>query len=397
MNNNKVYYGEFSLKHWAELMITQDIVLPDYQRDFKWDEKSANEFLESLNDGIFVPPVTIGSFKKNDKVVNYILDGQQRLSSILLAQLGYFINHKKVAQGVAYLNENDNQDDKEDAGGEDNIIFEWQFGRIFENIDDYSLPALREKLSKDKELYNKWSNPIFTEDFFKNTYLGYSYIVPSEDDKTANICFARTFRNINHQGEPLQPIESRKALYYLDKSLTELFDPLICREINPNAQIDFVRYLSLISQYRVLEGVRGMKGQIARGYANDMEKYYETYINAVVEQKNNTIFGENVINFYDKFSNLIIKLQDDKYKLMLQHEYKSIIDADIYFFGLVYCVIFMNKEIDADSIDRLRKSLDLKIKDLKSSSTHKAKPALLKHVNERLTTSIKIYQKYCIA
>lgn len=31
---NKVYYGEYSLKHWIDLILKQDIELPLYQRYF---------------------------------------------------------------------------------------------------------------------------------------------------------------------------------------------------------------------------------------------------------------------------------------------------------------------------------------------------------------------------
>ena len=31
---NKVYYGEYSLKYWIELILKQNIILPEYQRTF---------------------------------------------------------------------------------------------------------------------------------------------------------------------------------------------------------------------------------------------------------------------------------------------------------------------------------------------------------------------------
>ena len=35
---NRVYYGEYTLKHWLDLMLKKNIVLPEYQRYFVWDE-----------------------------------------------------------------------------------------------------------------------------------------------------------------------------------------------------------------------------------------------------------------------------------------------------------------------------------------------------------------------
>lgn len=35
---HKVFYGEYSLQHWINLMIKGDIEMPQYQRSFIWDE-----------------------------------------------------------------------------------------------------------------------------------------------------------------------------------------------------------------------------------------------------------------------------------------------------------------------------------------------------------------------
>ena len=31
---SRTYYGEYSLKHWIDLMLNGNIVLPEYQRSF---------------------------------------------------------------------------------------------------------------------------------------------------------------------------------------------------------------------------------------------------------------------------------------------------------------------------------------------------------------------------
>lgn len=83
--DKKVYYGEYSLKHWIELLLKKDLELPPYQRNFVWLEEQVKEFVNGLKGEIFVPPVTIGVCNKDGVNHNLILDGQQRLSSILLA------------------------------------------------------------------------------------------------------------------------------------------------------------------------------------------------------------------------------------------------------------------------------------------------------------------------
>ena len=55
---NRVYYGEYSLKHWLELMLKKNIVLPEYQRYFVWDENRVKTLIETFKRNQFVPPIT---------------------------------------------------------------------------------------------------------------------------------------------------------------------------------------------------------------------------------------------------------------------------------------------------------------------------------------------------
>ena len=88
--DNRVYYGEYSLKHWIDLILKRNIVLPEYQRFFVWDEKKVETLIKTFRSKQFVPPITIGAFKNDDNEQNLILDGQQRLTSIFLTYLGLF-------------------------------------------------------------------------------------------------------------------------------------------------------------------------------------------------------------------------------------------------------------------------------------------------------------------
>ena len=82
---NRIFYGEYTLKHWIKLMLTSNIELPDYQRLFVWKEEDVKNFINQVKDEQFVPTLTIGHYVDGEgKRTNLILDGQQRLSSILL-------------------------------------------------------------------------------------------------------------------------------------------------------------------------------------------------------------------------------------------------------------------------------------------------------------------------
>lgn len=82
---SKVYYGEYSLRHWIDLLLSGNITLPEYQRSFVWGINAVEDFIESLKNREFIPPVIIGNFGNE---CNYIIDGQQRLTSLLLAYIG---------------------------------------------------------------------------------------------------------------------------------------------------------------------------------------------------------------------------------------------------------------------------------------------------------------------
>lgn len=102
---NKVYYGDYTLQHWIDLILTGSIILPPYQRFFVWDKKQSVGLVKALIENQFVPPVTIGSYIEDEKKLNLILDGQQRLTSILLTYLGIFPQkeNNKVSIKDVYL------------------------------------------------------------------------------------------------------------------------------------------------------------------------------------------------------------------------------------------------------------------------------------------------------
>ncbi|MFC2345992.1 hypothetical protein [Campylobacter sp.] len=45
---NKVYYGEYSLKHWIDLILKQDIKLPPYQRYFVWEDTQTKTLIKAF-------------------------------------------------------------------------------------------------------------------------------------------------------------------------------------------------------------------------------------------------------------------------------------------------------------------------------------------------------------
>lgn len=388
--DNKVYYGEYSLKHWINLILKKNITLPEYQRYFVWNERKVETLIETFKNKEFIPPVTIGAFKKNDSNENYILDGQQRLTSIVLAYLGLYPDIQTYKKTIElFVSDNDESDE------EDNIfdnILEWNVAEFTKRGN-----SKREILSGILEGNYKKVDFNIDDDFLENNFLGFSYLVPKTScEREQQKYYSSVFRNINIQGETLLPQESRASLYFLDQNLKDLFSPRFCSEIqiklvNGMASADFIRYLSLIAQYHN----DGNENKVARGFKQKMEKYYEEYIYTAISDETSTIYGKFSNVFPSKkYIDPLNSLEEALSELGIFTTHKSIVDIDIYLFGLVYHIMYKNNKIDFSNKDQLKKSLRRKIRGFKSDTSHQKSPNNLGHLRERIRASVRTYGRY---
>lgn len=387
--DNRVYYGEYSLKHWIELIMKENIILPDYQRYFVWNEKKVETLIDTLRNKQFVPPVTIGAFKNGNANQNLILDGQQRLTSILLAYLGLYPDHATYKKTIEkFANEND--DEEEEDEHLDNVI-EWTFKKLTKKGK-----SKQDILSKITDGNYKKINFNIDEKFLETTFLGFSYLVPFiTDEKRQQKYYSSVFRNINIQGEALLPQESRASLYFLDKDLVHFFAPdftktYVVKSLSSKTKIDFVRCLSLLSQYNKDANAN----YLARSYKQQMEKYYDEYIYSVVADFD-TKYGKFSKIFPNrKYEDRLSNLQEALNSIGVPRQFSSIIDLDMYFFGLTYIILFKNKKIDTEVKDELKQKIDAKINVFKNDSSHTKAPSNLGNLRSRLSSSIEIYKKY---
>ncbi|GEM63867.1 hypothetical protein SF1_18490 [Sphingobacterium faecium NBRC 15299] len=393
---NRVYYGQYNLKHWIDLILKQNIVLPNYQRFFVWNEKKVETLIKSFKKKQFVPPITIGLFKiENGKGENLILDGQQRLTSILLAYLGLYPDQsqfKATLNAIKIANENDDDDEEEEDGYLLDNILSWDFEYLTQKGNN------KEKILSSIAPGNYKTLSInITDKFLEETYLGFSYLVPfTKNEKDQLNYYSSVFRNINLQGEKLLEQESRAPLYFLNSELEGFFDPEFVKAftvntVSVNKKVDFARFLALLSQY----DKDGNTNKIARGYKQKMEEYYEEYIYSVVGESTSSIF----INFNSIFPTNDFKsrydiLESTMNDLEMHKQYTSIIDLDMYFLGLIYLIVYKEKTIDTSKKTELFVELNEKIALFKSDEAHKRAPSALKYLKERINASIDIYNKY---
>jgi uncharacterized protein with ParB-like and HNH nuclease domain len=388
--DNKVYYGEYSLKHWINLILKKNITLPEYQRYFVWNERKVETLIETFKNKEFVPPVTIGAFKKNDTNENYILDGQQRITSILLAYLGLYPDVQTYKKTIELFASDNDESDEED--------------NTFDNILEWNVAEFTKRGNSKKDILSGISEGNYKEvdfniddDFLENNFLGFSYLVPQTScEREQQKYYSSVFRNINIQGETLLPQESRASLYFLDQNLRDLFAPIFCNRIqiklvNSITSADFIRYLSLIAQYYN----DGNENKIARGYKQKMEKYYEEYIYTAISDETSTIYGKFSNVFPNKeYTDPLNSLEEALNELGICDVHKSIVDVDTYLFGLVYHIVYKNKKIDLSRKDQLKQSLNRKITVFKKNTSHQKSPNNLGHLRERIRESVSIYGRY---
>lgn len=357
---NRIFYGEYTLKHWIKLMLTSNIVLPDYQSLFVWKEEDVKNFINQMKDEQFVPTLTIGHYVDGEgKRTNLILDGQQRLSSILLAYLGLYPDKTVFKNTLNERMANEN-DDLDEAFDEHNFPMEPdEPAEEMDNILNWQYPLLlnhgrtKEAILSNLQQGNyKRVDYGVSDAFFEKHYVGFSYLVPKEDPDMQQRYYSTLFQNINRQGVALNELESRTSLYYLVPNLKDFFKPDFMDEYEVKLsgdikKLDFVRYLSLLSEYNKDE----KNENVAIGVnSSKMERYYEDYINAVVLDSVGTRFKQFISIFQDKnYASKMELLKQNIEKVDLPKSFNSIIDLDVYFFGIIYIGLFNGIEITADT------------------------------------------------
>lgn len=380
--SNRTYYGEYTLQYWIDLILTKKIVLPEYQRTFVWNKEDVLKLMQSFKDNLFVPSITIGNYEGRD----LIIDGQQRLSSLLLSFLGKYPKLDKFSfeSTVPLANENDDVSDSDN----DASVLGWTFNELIKKGTTKD-----QILSSDLSDYDTIVDLNLSADFFEKNYLGFSYLIPENNPQKY---FSSVFKNINESGRKLSALETRRSLYFLKEGMEQFFDPdcikdIIVEKDKKKERIDFVRYLSLDCQYKMTGNVN----QLLKNYGRKEEKYYSEFIDHCINQDNNAAF----LPYEDVFKNRIVFLKQDLDKLRLNGKvFTSIIDSDIYLFGLIFFSIFENKHIKDEDSTSLTEKIEQTIEEIKNDSTsgnlHKKTPSALKYLRLRVSKSIEIYREY---
>jgi hypothetical protein len=88
------YPSDFTLAGIVQMWKDKDITIPDFQREFVWSIRQSSLLIDSFLSGLPVPPVF---FYISDENKNLVIDGQQRIMSVVFFIEGYF--GKESTQG----------------------------------------------------------------------------------------------------------------------------------------------------------------------------------------------------------------------------------------------------------------------------------------------------------
>lgn len=423
---SKTYYGEYSLMHWVNMLITNNITLPEYQRSFVWGEKDIKRLLKSIAEGQFIQPVTIGLYPdySSKKKTNLILDGQQRLTSILLAYIGYIPDLSKFAKDDMLATGDDSADEGNEVSAKS---IKWTFKEIFDKDPNKNkIEQIRARLARDDNyialdvdgvVYNGNREQAIV-DYLKTKFLGFSYIVPDTTDMVEiQNGYTSLFRNINYFGKRLTTLGSRRSLYFTNPDFKNYFEgtdeqgnSVLCgitiKENMDYNTIDFVRYLSTLSQYKV----NGNVSSILKYYSaySSRESYFADYVSYILQLDQEDRYDKfNGFKFDDVFINNSWKERYKKLKESVERmknrwnletkddksAFLSWIDADYWLYGLIYHIVFEGKELNSE-INQLFDKIKKSIKSKKNDPGYSKTPNGLTNLRNRIQDSIKIYRAY---
>ena len=158
------YGADYPVDGLVKRLRQGDIALPEFQRDFVWPLPQASRFIESLLLGLPVPAIFLSKDPETQRLI--VIDGQQRLKSLLFFYDGIFRGKEFQLQGV-------------------NVEFE---GRTYKTLEDQDRRRLDDAIL-------------------------HAIIIRQEDPKDDDSSVYLVFERLNTTSTPLSPQEIRACVY----------------------------------------------------------------------------------------------------------------------------------------------------------------------------------------
>lgn len=328
-----VFYGEYSLDHWIHLLETGNIKLPKIQRSFTWKDYKIKRLIKSLHNKQFIPPIIV--IRSNQE--NLIIDGQQRLTSLLLAYRNKYPTRKNLNNKWKYCSQSDGN----------------TTATNFDDPDGFSDHDFFDGIEISK---------IDRNNFFKDKFLGFTFIsIQSGEPDEQERFFAQTFYSINTQAELLTADEKLEAYKLITPKLENIISPKFEEYFKVSRGSNkLIRILGYILQYRmnkdsvqtaeriedfanIVESLSnripvdlfGKRGEVVKDF-DYSQPFYDTGSNySIFEETDGT---PCYIEILEK-----IKIELNKNKNQnpnAPYKFDKIVHFDVLFFGFLYQCLF---------------------------------------------------------
>ena len=185
------YGADYTVDGLVRRMNKGDIFIPDFQREYVWNQKEASKLIESLLLGLPIPGIFLAKEGESNKLL--VIDGQQRLKS-----LQFFVN--------GYFNPKDGKKTKR-------IFRLLKVQNKFENLAYESLDENDRLMLEDSIIH--------------------ATIIKQESPSDDNTGIYHVFERLNSGGKKLTPQEIRVAVYHgnLNNLITSLNEYSDWREL----------------------------------------------------------------------------------------------------------------------------------------------------------------------
>lgn len=225
MAENITYDKNFAPMPIADLLDGKHhFVIPSFQRGYRWEEKQVIDLLEDIkqfaddgnarSDSYFLQPVVVKACKYNDEDAYEVLDGQQRLTTMLLLL-------KRLMKRLGEDEREMYQDALYDIVYTNRPQLDFNNPNAADNIDSYYLSEAKRVIDdwfnvqiKNKQNLNNFTGSLLYDQKCQVKIIWYSIDEDSEDLVSINI-----FNRLNKGKISLTSSELIKALFIMDYDL----------------------------------------------------------------------------------------------------------------------------------------------------------------------------------
>jgi len=238
------YPADFTIEILTNKLNKGDIVVPDFQRQFVWNQVQASKLIESFLIGLPVPAIFL--YTEFESQINLLVDGQQRLKTISYFFSGYFGEETKGSRTIFRL-----------KGLSEKSRF---YNKAFEDLNDSDQKRLKDSVLRAfiiRQLKPKDDTSIYH--VFERLNTGGTYL---NNQEVRNCVFFGTFN------------DEIKSNFNLDDSWRRILG----KPIPDKRMVDIeliLRFLSLTSNFKYEKPLKDHISKYFRRNRNPTSKFLE--------------------------------------------------------------------------------------------------------------------------